>query len=456
MLRRQTLLCLVVGTISVAVPNLVFAQDSSGGVSPTPTDPKQFSLDEGNVGVFSPVTPVDANDLSSATPGIEGMGYLYQTFNGNLQPFAPMGLQNAVVNPFDLGLRRNIQQPGAPRQTHKDEVDALSYGSDFLFLDGTLTGNTETTDTPFFERDLFPGAEPLVVGSSRLGIEFSTDADAKGVAGSGVAGVVASSPLKPSSHVYLSPSNGVNTVLYTQTALGIFYTDNVDAYENAPTPLAPLQTPNELALTPNTLMSKIYYSVDNETIGYSPAATGIPNAVNTQSVLREAAGDIFVAIGNGSLLLVDEGQLGLWAGGDDLADNLDALVLLVDPALVETRIQAALDAFDPKNPNSGLGITQPLLTDADQAHILFSVAEGGIGLDGSAVDYEHRINASEESADLFYSNLTGQNWLMYEATDLALLEHDELNALDTQIPEPGTLALALMALLCVAWRLGCR
>ena len=83
--------------------------------------------------------------------------------------------------------------------------------------------------------------------------------------------------------------------------------------------------------------------------------------------------------------------------------------------------------------------------------------EGSIGMLGSAVDFEHRVNPSEESGDLFYSNLSGQNWLSYEATNLGLLESDELDALDTRvIPEPGTLAMlaavAVLGLLTFVWK----
>lgn len=116
----------------------------------------------------------------------------------------------------------------------------------------------------------------------------------------------------------------------------------------------------------------------------------------------------------------------------------------------------ARKCFDPTSANTGLGITIPLLN-KEEALVLFSVEEGSIGQFGSAVDWEHRVDPSEESGDLFFSLLTGQNWLSYEAADLGLLEHDELDALDTAVvPEPSALAMqaavGLLGLLGFVWK----
>lgn len=70
------------------------------------------------------------------------------------------------------------------------------------------------------------------------------------------------------------------------------------------------------------------------------------------------------------------------------------------------------------------------------------------------MDWEHRVDPSEESGDLFFSILTGQNWLSCEAAGLGLLEHDELDALDTAVvPEPPALAMqAAVGLLGFVWK----
>ena len=435
------------------------------GVSPTPDDPKQFSLDEDNIGVPNGVTPVDADDLSAFIPGIDGMAYVYQTFKPGaaapLVPSPPVGFHNAVLNPLDLGLLRNVPAPLPSRlpQSHKDEVNAISYGQDF-FYPPVLLNPLPAEDTPFAFRDYLEFPEP-VVGGTRMRIEFSVDVHAKGVAGSGVRGVVGPFPLKPSSHVFVSGAAGANSVLYSDLRLAVFQNDDVDAYENVPVPLAPLHDPDDVAAAANSNLPRVFFSVDNETQGYNPMLTGLPNAVNAQAGLGEASGDVFVGIGGGNLLLIDEMQLGLWPGmggaaGFDDADDLDALALniLITDAELKVRIDDAVrdfvPDFDPSQPDI-LGITQPLLS-AKEALVLFSVEEGSIGRQFTAVDFEHRIDFSQESGDLFFSNLSGQNWLAYEATQLGLLESDELDALDTAaVPEPSTLAmLAALGLLGLA------
>ena len=453
------------GSVLVFVlANVAMAQNPAEpvGVSPTRDDPKQFSLDEDNIGWPSLPTPVDADDLSTFIPGIDGMAYIYQTFQSaavGLVPSPPVGLHNAVLNPWDLGLRRNVLQPGAPRQTHKDQLNALSYGNDLMYLDGQLVGFPGFTGEPPLEpfklrQGFSDTGEPRVDGRTRANVEFSVDVHAQGLPGTGVAGTVGPFPLKPSSHVFVSRAAGTNSVLYSDVQLGVFQNDDVDAYENVPSRLPALQHPDQLGMPAGAQPSRVYFSVDNETQGHNPALSGRPNAVNTQAGLGEASGDVFVGIGGGNLLLIDEGQLGLWPGlavpgfGFDDADDLDALALNILIPDVEARIEQALASFDPASPDTGYGITIPLLKPKDAA-VLFSVEEGSIGLLFSAVDWEHRIDPSEESGDLFFSNLTGQNWRAYEAMNLGLLESDELNALDTAaVPEPSTMAmLAALGLL---------
>ena len=448
-------------------PNVAVVQDALAqvGVAPTRDDPKQFSLDEDNVGLPKVLTPVDADDLSAFVPGIDGMAYIYQTFKPGaaapLVPSPPVGFHNAVLNPLDLGLRRNFLQPGAPPQTHKDEINAISYGQDIFYRDGVLSDPLFAEDTPFAFRDDPGFPEPVVDGGTRMAIEFSVDVHAEGVAGSGVRGVVGPFPLKPSSHVFVSGATGANSVLYSDLRLAVFQNDDVDAYENVPDRLHPLQHPDEMGVQTGALPSRVFFSVDNETQGYDPVLTGLPNAVNAQAGLGEASGDVFVGIGGGNLLLIDEGQLGLWPGmggaaGFDDADDLDALALniLITAEELKVRIEDAVrnfvPDFDPSQPDV-LGVTRPLLS-AEEALVLFSVEEGSIGRQFTAVDFEHRIDPSEESGDLFFSNLSGQNWLTYEATGLGLLESDELDALDTAaVPEPSTLAmLAALGLLGLA------
>jgi len=432
-----------------------------------PTEPIQFSIDEDGVGLGNALTPVDADDISLA--GIDPMGYILQTFDddtlGGLIPSPPVGHHNAVLHPYDLGLRRNLQQAFIPLQTHKDEVNALSGGRDLFHLDGTLAGNAVVDDTPFIDRIGFPaGGEPVVLGGTRVGIGFSVDVEAQGAPGSAVAAVVGN-PLKPSSHVFRNFAPGTNVLLYAPAMLAVADNEDVDAYENKPVAIPALAQADDFGLedpVPGQIARPFtFFSVDNEAIGQNPAATGMANAVNTQAGSSEAAGDIFVGFGGGTnLLLIDQDQLGLHSGGfGDPADDLDAVALniRISQSDLEQRINDAVQAFEDSianqgSPHSGPGIDEPLLGEGE-AVVLFSVEEGSIGKFGSAVDFEHRVDANSESADLFFSDLSGQNYLSFEATDLGLLETDELDALDTfRIPEPGTIGLLMAGGLLMARR----
>jgi hypothetical protein len=165
--------------------------------------------------------------------------------------------------------------------------------------------------------------------------------------------------------------------------------------------------------------------------------------------------DLFIAVtvpwpGGGfvstNMLLIDEGQLGLMPH-----DDLDAVIvrLLIDPSELEQRIEAAAQNYNPVPPYStGYGFDAPLLGPGEAA-VGFSVDTSSIGLVGTAVDFECRMDGTknqnvipkgsgwmEQAGDIFFSNLTpppgqqaydpgtglpyGTNYLWFEEQQIGL------------------------------------
>lgn len=239
-------------------------------------------------------------------------------------------------------------------------------------------------------------------------------------------------------------------------------------------------------------VNPLIFSVDRGTYGRNGSA------VQAQVVSGDegASGDLFIAvtvmdqwgfISTTNMLLIDEGQLGLMPH-----DDLDAVIvkLNIDPVELATLIDAAAFAnYNPDGLSSGDGFTNPLLTNSQssEAHVGFSVDTSSMGLLGTAVDFECRVDGAglaipsggngsglmEQAGDIFYSNLMpppgqiaadagtsllfGQNYLWFEEAALGLDAGgwsfaggppsgnladlpDELNALDSieeeDEPEP--------------------
>lgn len=229
----------------------------------------------------------------------------------------------------------------------------------------------------------------------------------------------------------------------------------------------------------------IIFSVDRNS--YGTPGSAVEAQVNHQ--FEGACADLFIAVTispagtpvTTNMLLVDEGQLGL-VPHDDL--NAVALKVLISHTTLLQRIQTATANFNAGTGSTGLGFTIPLLNPGEAA-VAFSVDTSSIGLRGTAVDFECRVDAlglagatpaasgvMEQAGDIFYTDLlppagqslsdpvTGllycQNYLWFEETAIGLDRGswsftsghpsgnlgdlpDDLNALDTS-PRSANLA----------------
>lgn len=438
-----------------AAPGGTDPHEGPQGIAPVDS-PIAISVDQGSVGLANPASTWDVNDLVKNTPGLVPSGYIFMSDSTG---GPPAGSNVAIATPWQLGLLGNFHP--MLTITNADNLDAASLGKDYFSGGGALvTPNESPNDTPYFARQGSPGVEPIVLAGNPIQLQFSVNRVASGVPGSAV-NTNKLTRTTPAGSVYATNwpvAFGTNAELYSPSTLGLTDQDDLDALENyigvadgqVPKPQEPFETFLEGA-------PFIFFSVDRDSRGLIVPAVGapigIPSAVNVQASLGNAAGDIFVAVQvlgaplATNLLLISEMQLGLSPVGVlGLEDDLDALALnlLISDEDLAGRILQALPNLQQ---GTGPGVTIPLLN-PNEAKVLFSVKEGSIGLMNTAVDWEQRINPSEESGDIFFSNLTGQNWLSFEATTLGLLESDELNALDTSvIPEPATMLLVGTGLL---------
>jgi hypothetical protein len=65
--------------------------------------------------------------------------------------------------------------------------------------------------------------------------------------------------------------------------------------------------------------------------------------------------------------------------------------------------------------------------------VYFSVTQGAVGVPGSAVNMKFPLNG----ADIYWSPLSGTNVMTWPAPQLGLLDHEELDALDPDVPPGG-------------------
>lgn len=455
-MRKNMILRLAVVIVAFGFAGNLMAQQAGGtdphtgplGEAPDPADnPIVFSVDEGSIGRPNAATTWDANDLVKA--GIIPSAHFFMSDSTGTPP---AGSHIMLATPWQIGLLANYH-PSYP-VTNDDNIDAMSLGNDYFSGGGDkIGGDWLGEDVAFSERvNYHQNGQPIIQGGNPLTVQFSVNRVAAGVLGSAVNNNY-NSRLTPAGSVYQTTWNGysvgTNSELYSPTVLALTEQDDLDSMENyvidddgsIPDP-ADCPGPHEDMFDG----PHIFFSVDRDTRG------GVQSAVNVQATLGHAAGDIFVSVQpvtggpSTNLLLISETQLGLSKTGvQSLEDDLDAMVLnlLINEADLEELIRQGLLNLEQ---GVGLGMTEPLL-DAGDALVMFSVKEGSIGLMNTAVDYEHRIDNSEESGDLFFSDLSGMNWLSLEATSLGLLESDELNALDTTIPEPATMLLVGSGLL---------
>jgi hypothetical protein len=224
-------------------------------------------------------------------------------------------------------------------------------------------------------------------------------------------------------------------------------------------------------------VNPIIFSVDRGSHGYMGSAV----EAQVQSPIEGASGDLFIAVvlpqgpsWPTNMLLIDEGQLGLMP-----YDDLDAvfLRLMISPEELAYRIGLAEANFNPDGYGTErvYGFTVPLLNEGE-AVVGFSVDASSIGLMGTAVDFECRVDSRglagpgyagsgvmEQAGDVFFADLMaapggmvdtgtglplGQNFLWFEESDIGLDRGfwtfvgggpsgdladlpDELNALDS-------------------------
>ena len=382
-----------------------------------------FSVDNGALGLPVPPNPAP-NDVWTLGAG-DNHGEIFQS-PGNNTNFR-------VARGIDMGLLPDQDIPTT--DTAEDNIDAMSYGNDWI----PAMDIGDIAVITLMNTDLAFSVDPNSrgVAASAVNIEFG-----KGEAHGDIFGATKKAG---------APGGGLGTNW-------LLWDDNTNLGLDAP------NKPDDVDALENTIQQEF------ENVGYIPGvlfsvdrfAVGAPGtAVNAQAAaaLTEAAADVFYTDLSGqNWLFVDESQLGLLAAAGAAQDELDALMFYVSPEYDEflcARIQEVTQS----------GIEEPIIADwmAQENYdyyiqtgnllfgFLFSVENGSMGLNGTAVNWEATTDSSEQ-ADVFFSFGNGWNFLFAEESDLGLLITDELNALDNNavIPEPGTIALVCFGLVGLA------
>lgn len=210
---------------------------------------------------------------------------------------------------------------------------------------------------------------------------------------------------------------------------------------------------NALSYGQDPMAPPVFFSVDR-------LAVGLPgSAVNEQAQpgVEEAAGDVYRAIPpiGSNVLHIDEEELGLIPGF--FGDDLDAVELDTRPPLVYFSV-------DVLSVNGGFS-QDILVSDRSGAFGVFASGVRHIGLelgddiDALALDDTFEpgtlnpgidkawfslsaFSLSAGPGDVLGSDFTGNFGVVYTAADIGLRADDELDALDTVVPEPGS---------CVVW-----
>jgi hypothetical protein len=233
------------------------------------------------------------------------------------------------------------------------------------------------------------GQEPI-----RNPLYFSVDRVSVGVPGSAVFNEAQPGVASAAGDVFVSlPPFGTNALFIPETALGLvpgFFGDDIDALE--------------LDTFPNPF---IYFTID---------ALSATNGFGTGTLAK----DILLSTGGGSFSVYADGTL----FNLDPFDDLDGLVLddRFQPGVLNPGIDKALFSLTPFSPST-------------------------FTFTGNS--YVPGVKGSLSPADILFTDFTGSFSLWASAADIGLLPGDNVDALDTVVPEPATwflLASALPAL----------
>ena len=229
---------------------------------------------------------------------------------------------------------------------------------------------------------------------------------------------------------------------------------------------------NALSYGKDSLKGPFYFSVDRLSFGLSGTA------VQSQSLTNEAAGDVYLNSAGSNQLFRDEEDLGLTPGFLD-SDDLDALAIEDKPNGGLTYF--SIDAFSATN-NFGLGSSASdiLLSEGNGNFSIFADGFSDIGLqDTDDIDALALLDVFEpgvlnpgidkalfslssfsdslfttgfSSADILFTDFTGDFSQYVSASELGLDAFDELDALDTvNVPEPLTILGTTTAIAFGAW-----
>jgi len=275
---------------------------------------------------------------------------------------------------------------------------------------------------------------PVIAGAVLIDPKFSID------------------PASPAIDGNITPDDVLKTgpVIHTQgTALGLIDDFFGGFFDNL----------NALSYGQDSIMNPLYFSVDR-------VAVGLPGTdVNAQAQpgVEEAHGDVYKALPpfSDNTLFIDEEDLGLTPGF--FGDNIDALELDTEPMPFT---YFSVDFLSPTG-----DFTDILISPGDGTFSVFADGESHIGLDpGDDLDalvlwdvFQPGVlnpgidmglfsistfspnaltfGGSFSPADILFTDFSGGFSLWASAADIGLRLDDEVDALDTVIPEPSTYLL---------------
>ena len=214
---------------------------------------------------------------------------------------------------------------------------------------------------------------------------------------------------------------------------------------------------NAISYGKDSLKGPFYFSVDKLSLGLAGTA------VQSQRLADESAGDVYLNSAGSNQLFLDEEELGLIPGF--LGDDLDALAIEDKPnggltyfSLDDLSFTNFFDTYSSDillsdgNDNFSIfadGFSDIGLQDTDNidALALLDVFEPGVlnpGIDKALFSLssfsDSLFTTGFSSADILFTDFTGDFSQYVSASELGLDAFDELDALDTvNVPEPLTI-----------------